>query len=101
MDHTVVVASTAADSAAMQYLAPYAACAVAEFFMYNGQDALVVYDDLSKHAVAYRAMSLLLRRPSGRRPTRRRILPPLPSAGAGLPAHGGVRRRLHDGHPHH
>ena len=66
MDHTVVVASTAADSAAMQYLAPYAACAVAEFFMYNGQDALVIYDDLSKHAVAYRAMSLLLRRPSGR-----------------------------------
>lgn len=66
MEHTVVVASTAADSAAMQYLAPYAACAVAEQFMYNGQDALVVYDDLSKHAVAYRAMSLLLRRPSGR-----------------------------------
>ena len=66
MEHSVVVASTAADSAAMQYLAPYAACAVAEHFMYNGQDALVVYDDLSKHAVAYRAMSLLLRRPSGR-----------------------------------
>ena len=63
--HTVVVASTAADSAAMQYLAPYAACAVAEYFMYQGQDALVVYDDLSKHAVAYRTMSLLLRRPSG------------------------------------
>ena len=66
MEHTVVVASTAADSSAMQYLAPYAACAVAEYFMYNGQDALVVYDDLSKHAVAYRTMSLLLRRPSGR-----------------------------------
>ena len=66
MDHTVVVASTAADSSAMQYLAPYAACAVAEHFMCNGQDALVVYDDLSKHAVAYRTMSLLLRRPSGR-----------------------------------
>ena len=66
MEHSVVVASTAADSAAMQYLAPYAACAVAEHFMYNGQDALVVYDDLSKHAVAYRAMSLLLHRPSGR-----------------------------------
>ena len=66
MEHTVVVASTAADSSAMQYLAPYAACAVAEHFMYNGQDALVVYDDLSKHAVAYRTMSLLLRRPSGR-----------------------------------
>ena len=66
MEHSVVVASTAADSAAMQYLAPYAACAVAEHFMYGGQDALVVYDDLSKHAVAYRTMSLLLRRPSGR-----------------------------------
>ena len=66
MEHTVVVASTAADSSAMQYLAPYAACAVAEYFMYNGQDALVIYDDLSKHAVAYRTMSLLLRRPSGR-----------------------------------
>ena len=66
MEHTVVVASTAADSSAMQYLAPYVACAVAEYFMYNGQDALVVYDDLSKHAVAYRTMSLLLRRPSGR-----------------------------------
>ena len=66
MEHTVVVASTAADSSAMQYLAPYAACAVAEYFMYNGQDALVVYDDLSKHAVAYRTMSLLLRRSPGR-----------------------------------
>ena len=66
MKHSVVVASTAADSAAMQYLAPYAACAVAEYFMLKGRDALVIYDDLSKHAVAYRAMSLLLRRPSGR-----------------------------------
>ena len=66
MEHTVVVASTASDSAAMQYIAPYAACAIAEHFMYAGKDALVVYDDLSKHAVAYRAMSLLLRRPPGR-----------------------------------
>lgn len=66
LEHTVVVASTAADSPAMQYLAPYAACAVAEGFMYEGKDVLVVYDDLSKHAVAYRTMSLLLRRPSGR-----------------------------------
>lgn len=66
MEHTVVVASTASDSSAMQYLAPYAACAVAEDFMYQGRDALVIYDDLSKHAVAYRAMSLLLRRPPGR-----------------------------------
>ena len=66
MDRCIVVASTAADSATMQYLAPYAACAIAEDFMYRGQDVLVVYDDLSKHAVAYRTMSLLLRRPSGR-----------------------------------
>ena len=66
MAHPVVVAATAADSAALQYLAPYAACSIAESFMYQGKDVLVVYDDLSKHAVAYRTMSLLLRRPSGR-----------------------------------
>ena len=65
-DHTVVVAAMAHDTAALQYIAPYAACAVAEEFMYAGRDVLIVYDDLSKHAVAYRAMSLLLRRPSGR-----------------------------------
>ena len=64
--NTVVVAAFSSDAPAMQYIAPYAACAIAEEFMYNGKDALVVYDDLSKHAVAYRAMSLLLRRPSGR-----------------------------------
>ena len=66
LEHCVVVASTASDSPTMQYLAPYAACAAAEYFMHQGRDALVVYDDLSKHAVAYRSMSLLLRRPSGR-----------------------------------
>ncbi len=66
MRNTVVVSATAADSAAMQYIAPYAACAVAEHFMYAGKDVLIIYDDLSKHATAYRAMSLLLRRPSGR-----------------------------------
>ena len=66
MERCVVVAATASDSAAMQYLAPYAACAIAEEFMHRGKDVLVVYDDLSKHAVAYRTMSLLLRRPSGR-----------------------------------
>jgi len=66
LEHTVVVAAMASDTAAMQYIAPYAACAIAEEFMYNGRDVLVVYDDLSKHAVAYRTMSLLLRRPSGR-----------------------------------
>lgn len=66
MKHTIVVAAMAHDTAALQYIAPYAACAVAEHFMYQGRDVLIVYDDLSKHAVAYRAMSLLLRRPSGR-----------------------------------
>jgi F-type H+-transporting ATPase subunit alpha len=66
MAYTVVVAATASDSPTMQYLAPYAGCAIAEWFMYQGKHALVVYDDLSKHAVAYRTMSLLLRRPPGR-----------------------------------
>jgi F-type H+-transporting ATPase subunit alpha len=66
LKNTVVVASFSSDYAAMQYIAPYAACAIAEEFMYAGRDVLVVYDDLSKHAVAYRTMSLLLRRPSGR-----------------------------------
>ncbi len=66
LDYTVVVASTASDSPATQYLAPYCACTVAEGFMKEGKDVLVIYDDLSKHAVAYRAMSLLLHRPPGR-----------------------------------
>ena len=66
MDYTVIVVANASDCAAMQYLAPYAGCAIAEQFMYDGKDALVIYDDLSKHAVAYRAMSLLLHRPPGR-----------------------------------
>jgi F-type H+-transporting ATPase subunit alpha len=66
MENTVVVAAFGSDAPAMQYIAPYAACAIAENFTYKGKDVLVVYDDLSKHAVAYRAMSLLLRRPSGR-----------------------------------
>ena len=66
MEHTIVVAGNAADPAPMQYLAPYAGCAMAEAFMEQGKDALIVYDDLSKHAWAYRQMSLLLRRPPGR-----------------------------------
>ncbi len=66
MEHTIVVAANSADPAPMQYLAPYAGCAMAERFMEDGKDALVVYDDLSKHAWAYREMSLLLRRPPGR-----------------------------------
>lgn len=66
LDYTVIVSSTAKDSAPVQYLAPYSGCAVAEEFMYGGKDVLIVYDDLSKHAVAYRTLSLLLRRPAGR-----------------------------------
>lgn len=66
LDYTAVVASTGSDTPSMQYIAPYAGCAIAEEFMYSGKDVLVVYDDLSKHAVAYRTMSLLLRRPPGR-----------------------------------
>ena len=66
LEYTVIVASTGSDTASMQYIAPYAGCAIAEEFMYDGKDALIVYDDLSKHAVAYRTMSLLLRRPPGR-----------------------------------
>jgi F-type H+-transporting ATPase subunit alpha len=66
MDYTVVVTASAAEPAALQYLAPYAGAAIGEYFMDRGQDALVVYDDLSKQAVAYRQMSLLLRRPPGR-----------------------------------
>jgi F-type H+-transporting ATPase subunit alpha len=66
MEHTIVVAANASDSMALQYLAPYSGCAMGEEFMEQGKDALVVYDDLSKHAWAYRQLSLLLRRPPGR-----------------------------------
>lgn len=66
MEYTIVVSATASDVAPLQYIAPYAGCAMGEEFMYNGKHVLIVYDDLSKHAVAYRAMSLLLRRPPGR-----------------------------------
>ena len=66
MDYTIVVSSTASDPAPLQYLAPYSGTALAEFFMHRGQDVLIVYDDLSKHAVAYRSLSLLLERSPGR-----------------------------------
>ncbi|MBT5909151.1 MAG: F0F1 ATP synthase subunit alpha [Opitutae bacterium] len=66
MDYVIVVAAPAADNPANQYLAPYAGCAMGEWFLRNGKDALIVYDDLSKHAVAYRQISLILKRPSGR-----------------------------------
>jgi len=66
MAHTIIVAASASDSAAYQYIAPYAGCALAEYFMDKGKDVLVVYDDLTKHAWAYRQISLVLKRPSGR-----------------------------------
>ena len=66
MDYTIVVSATASELAPMQYIAPYAGCSMGEYFMYQGKDVLVIYDDLSKHAVAYRALSLLIRRPPGR-----------------------------------
>ena len=66
MDYTIVVSATASELAPMQYIAPYAGCTMGEYFMHQGKDVLVIYDDLSKHAVAYRAISLLIRRPPGR-----------------------------------
>lgn len=66
MEYSIVVSASASEPAPLQYLAPYSGCAIAEEFMYSGKDVLIIYDDLSKHAVAYRAMSLLLRRPPGR-----------------------------------
>jgi F-type H+-transporting ATPase subunit alpha len=66
MEYTTIVSASASDAAAMQFLAPYAGCALGEYLMDKGQDVLIVFDDLSKHAVAYRQVSLILRRPSGR-----------------------------------
>lgn len=66
MDYTIIVSASASESAPLQYIAPYAGCAMAEYFREQGKDVLIVYDDLSKHAVAYRALSLLIRRPPGR-----------------------------------
>lgn len=66
MEYTIIVSASASESAPLQYIAPYAGCAMAEYFREQGKDVLIVYDDLSKHAVAYRALSLLIRRPPGR-----------------------------------
>ena len=66
MDYSIVVAATASEASPLQYIAPYTGCAIGEYFMYNGKHVLIIYDDLSKHAVAYRALSLLIRRPPGR-----------------------------------
>ena len=66
MDYTIVVAATASEASPLQYIAPYSGCAMGEYFMYKGKDVLIIYDDLSKHAAAYRTLSLLLKRPPGR-----------------------------------
>lgn len=66
MDYTIVVSATASELAPLQYIAPYSGCAMGEYFLNKGKDVLCVYDDLSKHAVAYRTLSLLLKRPPGR-----------------------------------
>jgi F-type H+-transporting ATPase subunit alpha len=66
MDYSIIVCANASDPAPLQYIAPYAGCAMGEYFMDRGRDVLIIYDDLSKHAVAYRALSLLIRRPPGR-----------------------------------
>ena len=89
MDYTIIVSATASEPAPLQYIAPYAGAAMGEYFMSKGKDVLIIYDDLSKHAVAYRALSLLLKRSA------------LPPFGARVPTDKGIRRRLHDGASHH
>ena len=102
MDYTVVVTAPAADPAPFKYLAPYAGCAMGQHWMENGEHALVVYDDLSKQAEAYRQVSLLLRRPPGREAyPGRRLLPAQPPARAGRQAVRRERRRLADGAADH
>ncbi len=102
MEYTIVVAATASDPAPLQYLAPYAGCTMGEWFRDNGKHALIVYDDLSKQAVAYRQLSLLLRRPPGPRGvSRRRLLPALAAARARGQAERRARRREPDRAPDH
>ena len=86
MEYTIIVSASASESAPLQYIAPYSGCAMAEYFREQGKDVLIVYDDLSKHAVAYRALSLLIRRPPGRE-----------TSGACSLCGTGVRRRFHYG----
>jgi F-type H+-transporting ATPase subunit alpha len=96
LDNTIIVAAPADEAAPIKFMAPYAGAAMAEHFLYSGKHALCVYDDLTKHAYAYRQMSLLLRRPPGRR-----LLPALPPARARRETQRRPRRRLHDGAAHH
>ena len=84
LKNTIIVMAAADEAAPIKFLAPYAGCAMGEYFLYNGKAALAIYDDLTKHAYAYRQMSLLLRRPPGREAyPGRRLLPALPVARAG------------------
>ena len=102
MDNTIIVAASADEAAPIKYMAPYAGCAMGEHFLYDGKHALCIYDDLTKHAYAYRQMSLLLRRPPGPRGIpRRRLLPPLAAARARGQALRRARRRLADGAADH
>ena len=97
MRYSIVVAAAASDPAPLLYISPYSACAMGEFFRDNGQHALCIYDDLSKHAQAYREISLLLRRPPGPRGVPgRRLLPALAAAGARGEAQDRARRRIAD-----
>ena len=97
MDYTIIVSASATEAAPIKFMAPYAGCAMGEYFLYNGSHALVIYDDLSKHADAYRQMSLLVRRPPGREAyPGRRLLPALAAAGAGRQAVRRARRRVAD-----
>ena len=94
--HTIVVAATASESAAMQYISAYSGCTMGEYFLDRGEDALIVYDDLSKQAVAYRQISLLLQAPAGPRSlSGRRVLPAQPPARARRARVRGVRREVH------
>ena len=102
MPYTIIVASPASDSATNQYLAPFAGAAMGEWFMDNGMDALIVYDDLSKHAVAYRQVSLVLKRPSGREAyPGRRVLSAQPAARTRGARRREVRQRLAHGAADH
>ena len=97
MDYTIVVAASASEPAPMQYIAPYAACAMGEYFRDTKRHALVIYDDLSKHAASYREISLLLRRPPGREAyPGRRVLPPFALAGTRGQDEQRERRRITD-----
>ncbi len=101
LDYTTIINASASQSATLQYLAPYAGCAIGEFFMNRGEDALLIYDDLSKHAVAYRQMMLLLRRPPGREAYPGDVFYlHSQAAGEGGQALRGCRRRLVNGAPH-